>query len=103
MVESARVGRRGAGPQRERGEGAPEVLQPFFEYGRGDKIDFVEDEDQPFCAAGGAEDFLFNGQGACGERVAGVEDVEEDVGGGENGFEGVGVGAVGGAGGIASG
>lgn len=60
--------------------------EPGFEDGRGDEVDFVEDEDKEFGACvGGDLAFDFSRSGSV--RVAGVEDVENYVGGGEDGFE----------------
>ena len=96
MVEGAGVGGWVAGSEGESGEVAAEVGEPGFEDGGGDEVDFIEDEDEAFGAGVCGGDFSLYFLGACAVGVAGVENVEEDVGGGEDGFEDFIEGAAGG-------
>ena len=82
MVKYPRIGSRGAGAQGEGRQGAAEVFQPCGKCCRGDEVDFIEDQDQWFRGGGGEEPELsFKGEGASRQRVTGVKNVEEDVGG----------------------
>ena len=96
MVEDPGVGGRGAGAEGEGGEGASEVDEPGLEHRRGHEVDLVEDQDEALGAAGDGGDVPLCRDGARAGRVAGVEDVEEDVGGGEHGVECFVEGAAGG-------
>lgn len=96
MVVGAGVRCRGAGTEGECGVVAAEMEEPGLQNGRENEVDFVEDEDKAFGAAGEGGYLTFCGAGAGAVGVAGIEHVEEDIGGGEDGLEGFGEGAGGG-------
>ena len=85
-----------AGADWQRGEEFPEVDEPGFQNGGRYEVDFVENEDQAFRAGVGGADLLFDSMRACFVGGAGVEDIEEDVRGREDGFKDFVVGAPGG-------
>lgn len=87
VLEGLGVGRRVRGAEREGREVAAEVDEPGLEHGRGDEVDFVEDQDQAFAAAFGRHDLPLDFLAARALRVARVEDVQDDVGGGGDGLE----------------
>lgn len=96
VVEGLGVRGRVGSAEGEGREVATEVDEPGFQHGWGDEVDFVEDEDQAFVAAFCGHDLPLDFLAAGPFRVAGVEDVEDDVGGGGDGLEDLVEGAAGG-------
>ncbi|GJC86946.1 hypothetical protein ColLi_09784 [Colletotrichum liriopes] len=80
VVEGVGVGRRVGRAQGQRREVAAQVHEPVLEDLGGDEVDLVDDEDEALAAVGGGHDAALDVAGAGGFRVAGVEDVEDDVG-----------------------
>ena len=95
MVVGFRVGSRIGGAEGKGGMEAAEVREPGFQNVRGNEVDLVEDEDEALGAAGVGGDLVLCGDGTGSEGIASVEDVEEDIGLGEDGGKEMGVGTRG--------
>ena len=86
VIKGTGVWRRGARAEGESGKRATEMNKPGFEDAWRHEVDLIEDKDEAFGAGVGGHDLLFYFSGAGTVGVAGVEDVKDDVGGGEDRF-----------------